>query len=96
MRTKATGLGLALVAGVVAFALVGGAAAHSPSDDFLRANLSGEKEVPGPGDPNGWGRAKVRVFPQREKVCFRLRWKHIEARRRTSTRAPGPRQGPSS
>ena len=80
MRSKAwTGLGLALVAGVVAFALVGGAAAHGGSNDFLRANLSGDKEVPGPGDPNGMGRAKVRVFPQQEKVCFRLRWEHIEA-----------------
>jgi hypothetical protein len=38
----------------------------------LRARLTGEAEVPGPGDPNGSGRATVAVFS--EEVCYRLRF----------------------
>jgi hypothetical protein len=80
MRKKGyVALALALVTGLVAFSLIGGAAAQDGTDRRLRANLTGDKEVPGPGDDNGWGRANVRVFPAREKVCFRLRWAEIAA-----------------
>ena len=36
----------------------------------LEASLTGEKEVPGPGDPNGWGEAEVKVYKAR--VCYEL------------------------
>src|SRR5918994_3108769 len=36
----------------------------------LEANMTGEKEVPGPGDPNGRGEAVIRVFEAR--VCYTL------------------------
>jgi len=36
----------------------------------LEANMTGEKEVPGPGDPNGSGEAVIRVFEAR--VCYTL------------------------
>jgi hypothetical protein len=42
----------------------------------LRAQLTGEKEVPGPGDRNGSGTAVVKVF--RAKVCYRLEVENIE------------------
>src|SRR3712207_2088899 len=42
----------------------------------LRAQLTGEKEVPGPGDENGSGTAVVKVF--RAKVCYILRVENIE------------------
>jgi CHRD domain len=42
----------------------------------LRAELTGEKEVPGPGDPDGSGTAVVKVF--RAKVCYTLKVENIE------------------
>jgi CHRD domain len=38
--------------------------------------MTGEKEVPGPGDPEGCGTAVVKVF--RAKVCYTLTAKNIE------------------
>ena len=43
---------------------------------ILRAQLTGEKEVPGPGDPDGSGSAVVKVF--RAKVCYTLKVENIE------------------
>src|SRR5687768_12954273 len=43
----------------------------------LRAELTGEKEVPGPGDDDGSGTAVVKVF--RAEVCYTLRVQGIEA-----------------
>jgi CHRD domain len=45
---------------------VAGAATFVP----LEANLTGEQEVPGPGDRNGSGDAHLRVY--RAKVCYTL------------------------
>jgi hypothetical protein len=42
----------------------------------LKASLTGEKEVPGPGDPDGSGSAVVKVF--RAKVCYTLKVENIE------------------
>jgi CHRD domain-containing protein len=42
----------------------------------LQTRLTGAKEVPGPGDPNGRGRATVEVFSG--KVCFTLKVKRIQ------------------
>lgn len=39
----------------------------------LVANLSGNFEVPGPGDPDGSGFADITLNPGREKVCWDLR-----------------------
>jgi hypothetical protein len=41
----------------------------------LETFLTGEKEVPGPGDPDGFGRAVVKVFEK--KVCFTLEVRRI-------------------
>ena len=41
----------------------------------LEANLTGEKEVPGPGDPDGSGHAVVRVYEA--KVCYTLEVQRI-------------------
>jgi hypothetical protein len=41
----------------------------------LETVMTGEKEVPGPGDPNGIGEAKVKVF--KAKVCYTLTFKRI-------------------
>jgi hypothetical protein len=43
----------------------------------LQASLTGAKEVPGPGDPNGRGTARVSLRGQR--ICFELAWRNIDA-----------------
>ena len=55
----------------------GGASGDEPLAT-LRANLTGEKEVPGPGDPDGRGTAVVKVF--RAKLCYTLRVENIQLR----------------
>jgi hypothetical protein len=44
---------------------------------LLTANLSGAKEVPGPGDEDGKGKAAVKVKPSAGTLCFALRWRNI-------------------
>jgi CHRD domain len=43
----------------------------------LDANLSGAKEVPGPGDANGTGSAEITLKPGAGRVCFELRFSKI-------------------
>ena len=45
---------------------------------LLKANLKGSAEVPGPGDTDGRGKARIRVNPRKGRVCFRLSWRNIE------------------
>ena len=42
----------------------------------LEASLTGEKEVPGPGDPNGRGEADVKIY--KAKVCYELEVERIK------------------
>lgn len=43
-----------------------------------KAWLTGEREVPGPGDPNGVGRAVIFLKRKDRKICYRsLRWIRI-------------------
>lgn len=42
----------------------------------LRAALTGDNEVPGPGDQDGRGTAKVSV--KGDRVCFELSWRNID------------------
>jgi len=63
----------ALVLAVVMIAAVPVVAAPGAN---LEASLTGEKEVPGPGDPNGWGEADVKVY--KAKVCYELEVKRIK------------------
>jgi hypothetical protein len=68
-------LAMVLVAGLfVATVLVGTAGAFTPR----RATLTGAKEVPGPGDPNGTGRARLKLYPQKGKICYRVSWSRIQ------------------
>jgi hypothetical protein len=74
----------AVAVGVVAamLGLAGGALANDDNGDDhgrLVAHLTGEAEVPGPGDPDGSGSARVEVKPQQGKVCFDLGWEDIDA-----------------
>lgn len=42
------------------------------------ATLSGAEEVPGPGDPDGSGTAKVVIDESTNQLCYELTWSHIE------------------
>lgn len=66
----------ALAAGTLVTALATPAGAHS-NDRRLNATLTGAAEVPGPGDPNGRGRAFLRVGSN--YVCFDLTVRRIGA-----------------
>ena len=74
-RVAATMLAVALAAGLTLLAVPGAAASGKAT--VLTASLRGAREVPGPGDPDGRGRAVVRLAGG--KACFVLRWSGISA-----------------
>jgi hypothetical protein len=82
MRNRVPAVVLA-VALVSALALLAAPAAASGSSGGsgkvtrLAATLSGANEVPGPGDPDGRGRAFVRLAG--DKACYALEWSRISA-----------------
>jgi CHRD domain len=65
----------ALVLGMLAALVLAPPASAAPLA-HLEAELTGEQEVPGPGDPNGRGEAEVKVF--QAKVCYELTFKRIK------------------
>ena len=80
-RRPLAALILAVLAGVL---LAAPAAAQTPAagstalagptagPTVVHAQMTGEKEVPGPGDPDGFGTAAVALFPSSGKVCYAL------------------------
>ena len=54
----------------------------------LEASLTGEKEVPGPGDPNGRGDAEVKVH--KAKVCYELEVEGIKPANAAHIHEGGP------
>lgn len=52
-------------------------ASGSTSLSTLEASLTGEREVPGPGDKDGLGEAEVKVYKAR--VCYTLEVERIKA-----------------
>ena len=38
----------------------------------VHAQMTGEQEAPGPGDPNGFGTATIALFPTSGKICYTL------------------------
>jgi hypothetical protein len=65
---------LALLAGLLAAVVPGVATATDAT--LLRARLNGVSEVPGPGDPDGFGQAFVRL--SHDRICFALEWSDID------------------
>jgi hypothetical protein len=74
-RAAAVMLVAALVAGLTVLTAPGAAASGKVT--LLSASLRGAREVPGPGDPDGRGRAFVRLGGG--KACFLLEWSKISA-----------------
>jgi hypothetical protein len=80
MRTHVrTLLGVLLAASLASLLLVGHSLAGPPTTTVLTASLSGDEEVPGPGDPNGSGSATITLDPTADTVCFELDWQQIRA-----------------
>jgi hypothetical protein len=65
-----------LAAFVLAVVLLAAVPVWAAQRATLEASLTGEKEVPGPGDPNGRGEADVKVY--KAKVCYELEVKRIK------------------
>jgi hypothetical protein len=75
-RALAAAVTVVLVFGLSAL-VAPGAAASGGGATLLAASLTGAQEVPGPGDPDGSGRALVRLSG--DQACFLLKWSRITA-----------------
>jgi len=60
---------IAATIAVVAVMVFGGPAL---AGTILRATLTGAAEVPGRGDPDGSGRARLDLMPVKEQICYTL------------------------
>jgi hypothetical protein len=76
MRRRALAAAIAVILAAALTAFVAPAAAGGRAT-LLAASLTGGQEVPGPGDPDGSGRAFVRLAGDR--ACFLLQWSGISA-----------------
>jgi hypothetical protein len=65
-----------LAALVLAAVLIAAVPVVAAERATLEASLTGEKEVPGPGDPNGRGEVDVEVH--KAKVCYELEVERIK------------------
>lgn len=65
---------LIVASSVILLSLGGIALAHVAEH---RAALSGSKVVPGPGDPDGSGRARIKSASEAETVCYKIFYKGI-------------------
>jgi CHRD domain len=77
MRRRALAAAIAVILAAALAAFVAPAAAAGERATLLAASLTGGQEVPGPGDPDGSGRAFVRLAGDR--ACFLLQWSGISA-----------------
>jgi hypothetical protein len=77
MRKRTRTAALLALASLLLTLLPTAASAGETESTTLKANLSGAKEVPGPGDPDG--RAKAAIVLDGSRVCFALQWRHIAA-----------------
>ena len=51
--------------------------AHAQGATALHTDLTGAAEEPGPGDPDGFGFARVIAIPSQDLVCYVIRVKDI-------------------
>jgi hypothetical protein len=86
MRTRLPRL-LALIAGLAALSLPTVALAQDGATT-LTATLTGEAEVPGPGDPDGAGTARVTL--EQARVCFDMTWDNIGGANQAHIHKGGP------
>lgn len=66
---------LAASAALVATAAIAGPATGGAK---FNATLTGAAEVPGPGDPDGSGTAKITINPGQSKICWQISVSNID------------------
>jgi hypothetical protein len=76
LSTAATLVAIVALAGP-ALAQSSSSSTDDPPVTVLQTELSGEEEVPGPGDPDGSGSATIVVIPP-DTICYRLTAEGIE------------------
>ncbi len=62
----------------LALALPALSPAGPQNTEQLSAQMKGNKEVPGPGDPNGKGEGFFSVKAKKGKLCFQVSWSKID------------------
>jgi hypothetical protein len=55
----------------------GSAAGKHKGKKTYTTKLKGANEIPGPGDPDGKGKATIRLSSKRDRVCFTIETKRI-------------------
>lgn len=66
-----------LIASTAALGLIATVAIAQDSNRTLTAQLTGEAEVPGPGDSDGGGIARVKIDLETNQLCYDLRVRNI-------------------
>ena len=61
-----------LLAVTAAGAAAGPASAAVMDLHYIKVNMTGAAEAPGPGDPDGFGTAYFEFSPSRGRLCFKL------------------------
>jgi hypothetical protein len=67
-----------LIASTAALGLIATTAIAQTGGRPFTATLTGEAEVPGPGDPDGIGTARITVNPGTGQICYRITVRNIE------------------
>lgn len=67
-----------LIASTAALGLIATSALAQNSNRTLTAQLTGEAEVPGPGDLDGGGIARVKIDLESNQLCYDIRVRKIE------------------
>jgi hypothetical protein len=75
-RVRAAAVGVACVGAVATLSIAPPAAASTGSVQVLSTFLTGAQEVPGPGDPNGFG--FFATVTKGDKLCYALTARRIE------------------
>lgn len=73
MRTSVRTLS-AIIAAVALLVALSAGAAIAAGGRTITVAMTGDQEVPGPGDPNATGTATITLNPGTEQVCYSLSW----------------------
>ena len=68
---------LAVLVLLLSFSMIAAAPAKARNAVKLSTMLTGAAEVPGPGDPDGWGSARIKLDTTSGRVCWTLKVKDI-------------------
>jgi hypothetical protein len=86
-----------MLAGVAALAVALVAPGGAAASVHVISKMNGNKVVPGPGDPNGQGRAELVLKQRQRQICFTVSWSRVSSPvtaeiRRGSSGETGPRK----